>query len=165
MWFVFCFGSNCKIKPTIVVFSFWFTLPLYLLILHLQSCPSLTLSPRTRVVVNASGAPVLWRLSEEGFLRSSILNGTAAWFLQAPDGLVVPDHLLPLGQNYFLSKTPTISWRTPATDSFIETVEHLIVHQNAFCRGKPFKGAKFYTFTLQGFIWAFDIQLKIYLWS
>ncbi|KAF0030585.1 hypothetical protein F2P81_017316 [Scophthalmus maximus] len=56
-----------------------------------------------KVVVNASGAPVLWRLSEEGFLRSSILNGTAAWFLQAPDGLVVPDHLLPLGQNYFLS--------------------------------------------------------------
>ncbi|KAK2847069.1 hypothetical protein Q5P01_010068 [Channa striata] len=56
-----------------------------------------------KVVVNASGAPVLWRVNEEGFLRSSILNGTMMWFLQAPDGLVVPDHLLPLGQNYFLS--------------------------------------------------------------
>ncbi|XP_061575157.1 delta and Notch-like epidermal growth factor-related receptor isoform X2 [Cololabis saira] len=56
-----------------------------------------------KVVVNASGAPVLWRVSEEGFLRSSILNGTTMWFLQAHDGLVVPDHLLPLGQNYFLS--------------------------------------------------------------
>uniref|UniRef100_A0A3Q3WBH3 EGF-like domain-containing protein n=1 Tax=Mola mola TaxID=94237 RepID=A0A3Q3WBH3_MOLML len=57
----------------------------------------------TRVVVNASSAPVLWRVSEEGFLRSSILNGTTMWFLQASDGLVVPDNLLPLGQNYFLS--------------------------------------------------------------
>nr|XP_046246185.1 delta and Notch-like epidermal growth factor-related receptor [Scatophagus argus] len=56
-----------------------------------------------KVVVNASGAPVLWRVNEEGFLRSSILNGTTMWFLQAPDGLVVPDHSLPLGQNYFLS--------------------------------------------------------------
>lgn len=58
----------------------------------------------TRVVVNASGAPVLWRVNEEGFLRSSILNGTTMWFLQAVDGLVVSDNLLPLGQNYFLSK-------------------------------------------------------------
>ncbi|XP_026222114.1 delta and Notch-like epidermal growth factor-related receptor [Anabas testudineus] len=56
-----------------------------------------------KVVVNASGAPVLWRVNEDGFLRSSILNGTMMWFLQAPDGLVVPDHSLPLGQNYFLS--------------------------------------------------------------
>lgn len=55
--------------------------------------------------MNASGAPVLWRVSEEGFLRSSILNGTTIWFLQAPDGLVVPDRLLPLGQNYFLSES------------------------------------------------------------
>lgn len=61
-------------------------------------------SALTRVIVNASGAPVLWRVSEDGFLCSSILNGTTAWFLQAPDGLVVPDNLLPLGQNYFLSK-------------------------------------------------------------
>lgn len=60
----------------------------------------------SRVVVNVSGAPVLWRLNEEGFLRSSILNGTKMWFLQAHDGLVVPDHSLPLGQNYFLSKMP-----------------------------------------------------------
>ncbi|KAA8593946.1 hypothetical protein FQN60_004780, partial [Etheostoma spectabile] len=58
-----------------------------------------------KVVVNTSGAPVLWRVNEEGFLRSSILNGTTMWFLQAPDGLVVPDHLLPLGQNYFLNVT------------------------------------------------------------
>lgn len=57
-----------------------------------------------RVLVEASGAPVLWRVSEEGFLRSSIVNGTTLFFLQATDGLVVPDHLLPLGQNYFLSK-------------------------------------------------------------
>lgn len=48
---------------------------------------------------------MLWRVSEEGFLRSSILNGTTIWFLQAPDGLVVPDRLLPLGQNYFLSES------------------------------------------------------------
>lgn len=54
--------------------------------------------------MNASGAPVLWRVNEEGFLRSSILNGTTMWFLQAVDGLVVSDNLLPLGQNYFLSK-------------------------------------------------------------
>lgn len=71
--------------------------------------PSLTcLSPLTRVVVNASGAPVLWRVNEEGFLRSSILNGTTMCFLQAPDGLVVPDHSLPLGQNYFLSTSHQI---------------------------------------------------------
>lgn len=69
----------------------------------------LPVSAPNRVVVNASGAPVLWRVNEEGFLRSSILNGTTMWFLQAPDGLVVPDHLLPLGQNYFLSKSP-VSW-------------------------------------------------------
>ncbi|MEQ2164315.1 hypothetical protein GOODEAATRI_005395, partial [Goodea atripinnis] len=65
----------------------------------------LCLSSPTRVLVNASGAPVLWRVSEEGFLHSSILNGTTIWFLQAPDGLVVPDSLLPLGQNYFLSES------------------------------------------------------------
>lgn len=59
----------------------------------------------TRVLVNASGAPVLWRVSEEGFLRSSILNASTMWFLQAPDGLVVSDRLLPLGQNYFLSES------------------------------------------------------------
>uniref|UniRef100_A0A667WU45 Delta/notch-like EGF repeat containing n=1 Tax=Myripristis murdjan TaxID=586833 RepID=A0A667WU45_9TELE len=56
-----------------------------------------------KIVVNASGAPVLWRVSEEGFLRSSMLEGTMMWFQQAPDGLVLPDHSLPLGQNYFLS--------------------------------------------------------------
>lgn len=68
--------------------------------------PFLPLSfPCTRVLVNANGAPVLWRVSEEGFLRSFILNGTTVWFLQAPDGLVVPDRLLPLGQNYFLSES------------------------------------------------------------
>ena len=81
-------------------FSLWFS---WMSSLH----PSLTcffFSP-SRVVVNASGAPVLWRVNEDGFLRSSILNGTTMWFLQGADGLVVPDHFLPLGQNYFLSKT------------------------------------------------------------
>ncbi|XP_010792636.1 delta and Notch-like epidermal growth factor-related receptor [Notothenia coriiceps] len=64
------------------------------------------LSKLLRVVVNASGAPVLWRVNEDGFLRSSILNGTTMWFLQGADGLVVPDHFLPLGQNYFLIPFP-----------------------------------------------------------
>lgn len=49
---------------------------------------------------------MLWRVNEEGFLHSSIVNGTTMYFLQAADGLVVPDHLLPMGQNYFLSKIP-----------------------------------------------------------
>ncbi|CAL8351459.1 unnamed protein product [Lota lota] len=56
-----------------------------------------------KVLVNASGAPVLWRVGEEGFLRSSLLEGTMMWFQEAEDGLVVPEHSLPLGQNYFLS--------------------------------------------------------------
>ena len=59
-----------------------------------------------RIVVNVSGAPVLWRVGEDGFQRSSLVEGTIMWFQQASDGLVVPDHSLPLGHNYFLSKAP-----------------------------------------------------------
>ncbi|XP_046891949.1 delta and Notch-like epidermal growth factor-related receptor [Hypomesus transpacificus] len=56
-----------------------------------------------KVSVNVSGAPVLWRVDEEGFQRSSVLEGTIMWFQKAADGLVVPDQSLPLGHNYFLS--------------------------------------------------------------
>lgn len=58
----------------------------------------------SRILVNVSGAPILWCVSEEGFQCSSVREGTMMWFQQAQDGLVVPDHSLPLGQNYFLSK-------------------------------------------------------------
>ncbi|XP_055752026.1 delta and Notch-like epidermal growth factor-related receptor [Salvelinus fontinalis] len=56
-----------------------------------------------KIVVNVSGAPVLWRVDKDGFQRSSLLEGTIMWFQQVSDGLVVPDHSLPLGHNYFLS--------------------------------------------------------------
>lgn len=54
--------------------------------------------------MNASGAPVLWRVDADAFHSSSVLNGSTVWFLQAADGLVLSDRLLPLGRNYFLSK-------------------------------------------------------------
>lgn len=62
-----------------------------------------------RMVVNASGTPVLWRVNERGFIYSSILNSTTTTFLQAYDGLVVSEDLLALGQNYFLSKINSVS--------------------------------------------------------
>ncbi|GLD57159.1 delta and Notch-like epidermal growth factor-related receptor isoform X2 [Lates japonicus] len=96
-----------------------------------------------KVVVNASGAPVLWRLNEEGFLRSSILNGTTASFLQAPDGLVVPDHLLPLGQNYFLSvlrvgtpTAPDVTLRLNLTVKASSCVEPGSSFSDPQCSGK-----------------------------
>ncbi|XP_056906327.1 delta and Notch-like epidermal growth factor-related receptor [Takifugu flavidus] len=61
-----------------------------------------------KMVMNASGAPVLWPVNEKG---SPIFNSSALMFLQASDGLVVSDDLLVLGQNYFISflhvDTPT----------------------------------------------------------
>uniref|UniRef100_A0A3B4X5A0 Delta/notch-like EGF repeat containing n=1 Tax=Seriola lalandi dorsalis TaxID=1841481 RepID=A0A3B4X5A0_SERLL len=96
-----------------------------------------------KVVVNASGAPVLWRLNEEGFLRSSILNGTTMWFLQARDGLVVPDHLLPLGQNYFLSvlrvgtlTAPEVTLRLNLTVKASSCVEPGSSFSDPQCSGK-----------------------------
>lgn len=56
-----------------------------------------------KIVVNVSIAPVLWHVGEEGFQRSSVLEGSIVWFQQASDGLVIPERSLPLGQNYFLS--------------------------------------------------------------
>ncbi|XP_075871090.1 delta and Notch-like epidermal growth factor-related receptor [Nelusetta ayraudi] len=56
-----------------------------------------------KVLVNASGAPVVWRVDADAFHRSSVLNGSTVWFLRAADGLVLSDRLLPLGRNYFLS--------------------------------------------------------------
>ncbi|XP_063350035.1 delta and Notch-like epidermal growth factor-related receptor [Pelmatolapia mariae] len=96
-----------------------------------------------KVVVNASGAPVLWRVNEEGFLRSSILNGTTMWFLQALDGLVVPDHLLPLGQNYFLSvirvgapTAPEVTLRLNLTVKASSCVEPGSSFSDPQCSGK-----------------------------
>ncbi|CAB1347753.1 unnamed protein product, partial [Coregonus sp. 'balchen'] len=59
------------------------------------------------ILVNVSGAPVLWRVGEDGFQRSSLVEGTIMWFQQASDGLVVSDHSLPLGHNYFLTYLST----------------------------------------------------------
>lgn len=56
-----------------------------------------------KVVVNVSEAPVLWRVGEDGFQHSSVMDGTIMWFQQASDGLVIPDRSLSLGHNYFLS--------------------------------------------------------------
>ncbi|MEQ2295502.1 hypothetical protein AMECASPLE_015136 [Ameca splendens] len=96
-----------------------------------------------KVLVNASGAPVLWRVSEEGFLHSSILNGTTFWFLQAPDGLVVPDSLLPLGQNYFLSvirvgapTAPEVTLRLNLTVKASSCVEPGSSFSDPQCSGK-----------------------------
>ncbi|XP_034460417.1 delta and Notch-like epidermal growth factor-related receptor isoform X1 [Hippoglossus hippoglossus] len=96
-----------------------------------------------KVVVNASGAPELWRLNEEGFLRSSISNGTVVWFLQAPDGLVVPDHSLPLGQNYFLSvmrvgapTAPEVTLRLNLTVKASSCVEPGSSFSDPQCSGK-----------------------------
>eukprot|EP00064_Thunnus_orientalis_P014488 superscaffoldBa00002520_g14534 len=96
-----------------------------------------------KVVVNASGAPVLWRVNEEGFLRSSILNGTTMWFLQAPDGLVVPDYSLPLGQNYFLSvirvgapTAPEVTLRLNLTVKASSCVEPGSSFSDPQCSGK-----------------------------
>uniref|UniRef100_A0A8C7Y617 Delta/notch-like EGF repeat containing n=1 Tax=Oryzias sinensis TaxID=183150 RepID=A0A8C7Y617_9TELE len=96
-----------------------------------------------RVIVNASGAPVLWRVSEDGFLCSSILNGTTAWFLQAPDGLVVTDNLLPLGQNYFLSlirvgapTAPEVTLRLNLTVKASSCVEPGSSFSDPQCSGK-----------------------------
>ncbi|KAK7883326.1 hypothetical protein WMY93_029500 [Mugilogobius chulae] len=96
-----------------------------------------------KVVVEASGAPVLWRVSEEGFLRSSILNGTTLTFLQANDGLVLPDHLLPLGQNYFLSvlrvgtpTAPEVTLRLNLTVKASSCVEPGSSFSDPQCSGK-----------------------------
>lgn len=72
---------------------------------------ALPYSAHYRMVVNASGSPVLWRVNERGFICSSILNSTTTRFLQASDGLVVSEDLLALGQNYFLSKIHSASHR------------------------------------------------------
>ncbi|KAJ4935571.1 hypothetical protein JOQ06_017103 [Pogonophryne albipinna] len=96
-----------------------------------------------KVVVNASGAPVLWRVNEDGFLRSSILNGTTIWFLQGADGLVVPDHFLPLGQNYFLSvlrvgtpTAPEVTLRLNLTVKASSCVEPGSSFSDPQCSGK-----------------------------
>uniref|UniRef100_A0A3P8TTD8 Delta/notch-like EGF repeat containing n=1 Tax=Amphiprion percula TaxID=161767 RepID=A0A3P8TTD8_AMPPE len=96
-----------------------------------------------KVVVNTSGAPVLWRVNEEGFLRSSILNGTTMWFLQAVDGVVVPDHSLPLGQNYFLSvmrvgapTAPEVTLRLNLTVKASSCVEPGSSFSDPQCSGK-----------------------------
>uniref|UniRef100_A0A7N8YIM0 Delta/notch-like EGF repeat containing n=1 Tax=Mastacembelus armatus TaxID=205130 RepID=A0A7N8YIM0_9TELE len=96
-----------------------------------------------KVVVNASGAPVLWRVNETGFLHSSTVNGTIMWFLQATDGLVVPDHSLPLGQNYFLSvlrvgspTAPEVNLRLNLTVKASSCVEPGSSFSDPQCSGK-----------------------------
>uniref|UniRef100_A0AAQ4QB90 Delta/notch-like EGF repeat containing n=1 Tax=Gasterosteus aculeatus aculeatus TaxID=481459 RepID=A0AAQ4QB90_GASAC len=96
-----------------------------------------------KVVVNVSGAPVLWCVNEEGFLRSSILNGTTLQFLQAPDGLVVPDRSLPLGQNYFLGvlrvgapTAPEVTLRLNLTVKASSCVEPGSSFSDPQCSGK-----------------------------
>uniref|UniRef100_A0A8C6U5U7 Delta/notch-like EGF repeat containing n=1 Tax=Neogobius melanostomus TaxID=47308 RepID=A0A8C6U5U7_9GOBI len=95
------------------------------------------------VLVDANGAPVLWRVSEDGFLRSSILNGTTLSFLQAADGLVLPDLLLPLGQNYFLSvlrvgapTAPEVTLRLNLTVKASSCVEPGSSFSDPQCSGK-----------------------------
>lgn len=95
--------------------------------LFLSHTPSPLSSPSLfRIVVNVSGAPVLWRVGEDGFQRSSLVEGTIMWFQQASDGLVVPDHSLPLGHNYFLSKAPPPSQFTYLRNPVCSYVEQKI---------------------------------------
>ncbi|XP_049582702.1 delta and Notch-like epidermal growth factor-related receptor [Syngnathus scovelli] len=96
-----------------------------------------------KLVVNAGGAPVLWRVNEEGFLRSSFTNGSKMWFLQASNGLVVPDHALPLGQNYFLSMiqvdsptAPEVTLRLNLTVKASSCVEPGSSFNDPQCSGK-----------------------------
>uniref|UniRef100_A0A8C5HVQ8 EGF-like domain-containing protein n=1 Tax=Gouania willdenowi TaxID=441366 RepID=A0A8C5HVQ8_GOUWI len=95
------------------------------------------------VIVNASGVPVLWLVNEDGFLRSSIVNGTTMEFLQATDGLVVPDQSLPLGQNYFLSvirvgapTAPDVTLRLNLTVKASSCVEPGSSFNDPQCSGK-----------------------------
>ncbi|XP_010871746.2 delta and Notch-like epidermal growth factor-related receptor [Esox lucius] len=66
-----------------------------------------------KVLVNVSGAPVLWRVGEDSFQQASVVDGTILCFQQASNGLVIPDHSLTLGHNYFISVlrlgSPTVS--------------------------------------------------------
>ncbi|XP_066540529.1 delta and Notch-like epidermal growth factor-related receptor isoform X2 [Hoplias malabaricus] len=59
-----------------------------------------------KLLVNASGSAVLWRVREGGYSRCSVDDGTIVWFQQANDGLVIPDQSLPLGPNYFIAVLP-----------------------------------------------------------
>ncbi|KAM6946228.1 delta and Notch-like epidermal growth factor-related receptor [Aplochiton taeniatus] len=96
-----------------------------------------------KIVVNTSGAPVLWQVSEEGFLHSSILKSTILGFQQDSDGLVVPDHSLPLGNNYFLSvvrvgspSAPEVTLRLNLTVKASSCVEPGSRFNDPQCSGK-----------------------------
>lgn len=98
--YMFCWNITLYLLPFFKYFS---------LSLSLSYTRTHPYSAHYRMVVNASGSPVLWRVNERGFICSSILNSTTTRFLQASDGLVVSEDLLALGQNYFLSKIRSAS--------------------------------------------------------
>uniref|UniRef100_A0A3Q3IKF7 EGF-like domain-containing protein n=1 Tax=Monopterus albus TaxID=43700 RepID=A0A3Q3IKF7_MONAL len=135
LWYKLVVWTKLQTNPSFIRFPFASSSFVFDSCLHFVS--------PTRVVVNASGAPVLWRVNEDGFHRPSILNGTVMWFLQAPDGLVVPDHSLPLGQNYFLSvlrvgtpTAPEVTLRLNLTVKASSCVEPGSSFSDPQCSGK-----------------------------
>ncbi|XP_076844911.1 delta and Notch-like epidermal growth factor-related receptor isoform X2 [Brachyhypopomus gauderio] len=56
-----------------------------------------------KLVVNVSGAVLVWRVRQLGYEQCSVAFGTIFSCQQTSDGLVIPDQSLSLGHNYFIA--------------------------------------------------------------
>ncbi|TRY94199.1 hypothetical protein DNTS_027589, partial [Danionella cerebrum] len=55
-----------------------------------------------KLVGNVSGPAVLWRVGEAGYEQCSVTDRSIQWFQQSSEGLVLAEHSLLFGHNYFI---------------------------------------------------------------
>ncbi|XP_063060560.1 delta and Notch-like epidermal growth factor-related receptor [Engraulis encrasicolus] len=96
-----------------------------------------------KVLSNVSGAPVFWRVGVSEFITCSLLGASAVYPLQAPDGLVLPDGLLLMGQDYFIAVLrmgtpdgPEVALRLHVTRKASSCVEPGSSFSDPQCSGK-----------------------------
>ncbi|XP_031429650.1 delta and Notch-like epidermal growth factor-related receptor isoform X1 [Clupea harengus] len=96
-----------------------------------------------KILVNVSGAPVLWRVGVSEFATCSLVGGSVIPPLQAPDGLVLPDASLRMGQDYFIGvlrlgtpEGPEVALRLHITRKASSCVEPGSSFSDPQCSGK-----------------------------